>query len=284
MSSSFGKNISSVAPDDVSILTGSLLPISPIRNYDDAITSKQITFGVEMTNTAIYTTAGTVAETVPPATVWTGRYHSTCPSRFIPELARNMSWNDPFYTNDNDVIAVFDLNPATSCGRLLSWPGFCYIFVGGLIVLQILDFYDDYLFYSLFGYWLFLVIVWIPVGQCLLQLERYRIRRGYKHVAIARRGIYIDETSGVPPNNLILVRRTRIKYEEIEECYVTSFLATYCYADVVIRCKKGLCRNRRIHGNFDTHKLVDIVDAMIAASSATPNFVADNAVMGTIVE
>ena len=81
------------------------------------------------------------------------------------------------------------------------------------------------------------------------------------------------------------MRRTMIKYENMKECHVTSFLATYRYLDVVITFKRIWFMNRRIHGNFETQKFADIVNTMITASSSTtPNFLADNAVMGTIAE
>ena len=283
--STFSKSLPS--SNDVSILTESLLPIN--SNNDEAITPNQIAFGVDITNTSKEnnTTTGLVAVAETAVVIRSGMQHySTCPSRFIPEVARSMSWNDPFYINDNEVIAVFDLNPNMRCGRLLSWPGLCFNLIGGIIVLPILYTFSifDPISDPLFMYWLFSVWLWMPVGYCLLELERSRIRRGYKHVAIARRGIYIDETVGKPPNSIILMRRTVIKYEDMKECYITSFLATYSYFDVVIICKKGLFRNRHIHGNFETQKFVDIVNAMITASSSTQNFVDADAVMGTIVE
>ena len=75
-----------------------------------------------------------------------------------------MSWNDPFYINDNEVIAVFDLNPNMRCGRSLSWPGFCYILVGGLTVLLILDSSETPIYDPLLKFWLISVFLWIPVG------------------------------------------------------------------------------------------------------------------------
>ena len=254
-------NVSTVVPeDDVSILTESLLPIT---NYNDIVIPDQRATAVDAVDMI-----NDISSFDTPLAVQTVKYHSTCPPRFIPEVARNMSWNDPFYVNDNEVIAVFDLHPNMSCGRLLSWPGFCCIVFGGLLVLQlnsIIDISDD-LSNTLIWSWLIPVCVFIPMGRCLLRMERHRIRRGYKHLAIARRGIYVDECAGESPNNLILMRRTIIKYDGIKECYATSFLATYSYYDVAFKYKKGWFSHRRIHGHFETQKFVDIVNAMIAES------------------
>ena len=262
-------NVSTVVPDDdVSILTESLLPIT---NYNDTVIPDQRATADDAFDTTTNNNNNNnnnISSFETPLAVQTRKYHSTCPPRFIPEVARNMSWNDPFYVNDNEVIAVFDLHPNMSCGRLLSWPGFCYIAFGGFFIVQLsssIAMFDD-ISYTLTWSWFISVCVFMPMVQCLLRMERHRIRRGFKHVAIARRGIYVDECAGESPNNLILMRRTIIKYEGIKECYATSFLATFSYYDVAFKYKKGWFSHRRIHGNFETQKFVDIVNAMITES------------------
>ena len=264
MSSNGNNNVSSVEPDDMAILVERLLPNG---SDDDTAVPDQIATAVDPGKTN-----NTTVAVDSPRVVRAGTYHSTCPPRFIPEAARNMSWNDPFYVDDNEVIAVFDLNANMSCGRLLSWPGFFYVVFGGYLIFGLLSNFE--IFDSLITvYWL-VVILWIPVGQCLLQMERNRILNGYKHVAIARQGIYLDESIGEAPDNFIHVRRTMIKYEDIKVCYITSFLGTYSYYDVAFKYKKGCFRHRRIHGNFETQKFVDIVNAKIAESNTIPILVA----------
>ena len=137
-------NKTPVVLDDMSILTESLL-LTNSDNNDDIIIADEVDISADVANNSNHNNI------IP--NVRMGKYRSTCPPRFIPEVARNMTWNDPFYLNDHDVIAVFDMNANMSAGRLLSWPGICYFLLGIFVLWWS---YDD--FFTLFecicgSYW-----------------------------------------------------------------------------------------------------------------------------------
>jgi hypothetical protein len=63
--------------------------------------------------------------------IQTGRYKSKCHPRYIPEVAKDISWNDPFYENENDIIVAFDVNwrqPPFWLFCLLSFALLCMLY------------------------------------------------------------------------------------------------------------------------------------------------------------
>jgi hypothetical protein len=66
------------------------------------------------------------------------------------------------------------------------------------------------------------------------KLEMYILQHNLRHVAIAVNGIFIDES--VAPHSRGLIQRTIIRYEDIQDCYVSLF-ALESRRDVVVKLK-----------------------------------------------
>jgi hypothetical protein len=133
----------------------------------------------------------------------------------LPDAARNISWNDPFYENNPDIIAAFDVNSKKLLeiyvGRtLFAWFILIATFLLGLI-----------LSFAIKGGAACWGFFWMPIAVSIfvvgaVKKEIYMLER--RHVAVARRGVYLDETD--EPGSSHLARRTVLKFDSIVSCSV----------------------------------------------------------------
>jgi hypothetical protein len=117
-------------------------------------------------------------------------------------------WHDPFYENDDSVIAAFAFDHESLDRSLIyGWINiviFSLLFLGSLrihwvlaLILGVLDF----------------VVV---MEVCKMLTRQYWHRR--THIALATSGIYVDDVR--EPNSRVLMRRLVFKYEDYKHCYV----------------------------------------------------------------
>jgi hypothetical protein len=133
----------------------------------------------------------------------------------LPAAARNISWNDPFYENNPDIIAAFDVNSKKLreiyVGRkLIAW----FILIATILLGLILSF-------AIKGGAVCWVFFWSPIAVSIfvvgtVKKEIYMLER--RHVAVARCGVYLDETD--EPGSSHLARRTVLKFDSIVSCSV----------------------------------------------------------------
>jgi hypothetical protein len=196
--------------------------------------------------------------------ICTGRYKSKCHPRDIPDVAKDMSWNTPFYESEHDIIVAFDLDSRMIHEVvLLSVRGLVLFLVVWTIIGGISLSSSDYdLAYLVIGS-VIIIVLWL-YGRYSVRLERTLVQKNARHVACALSGIYMDESDVQYDKGHM--RRIIVKYEDIQECYVTSW-AFYSRYDIVVTSKSGWQNDQRIHGYFETQKFVDVVHAMMERSS-----------------
>ena len=229
--------------------------------------------------------------TVPLITEELILYRSKCDIDDIPDVARGMTWTDPFYDvndpnnstttkNNNDIIAAFDIDRTLydrSTFAIMKWffliPMFCVVPISAIIfifggMLNVLYSFSLYLIYGVF-----LLTIYCTV-DCQRHEKKARLKR--THIAISTRGIYIDEVDTPGSNNLM--SRTRIKYDEITKCQVISefnLIFRTMYYKVTVNTKFdfpikndkgdhiGFYPKHIIEGIPNQQKFVDIVEAMM---------------------
>lgn len=176
-------------------------------------------------------------------------YHSVCDPDEIPDVARAVTWYDPFYENDSNVIAAFDIDQS-KVKEYIEMSKLYYIWV---VIMGLA-------FYAFFG-WLATVVFGV---QLLLSINNTRLLHSHYrniHIAISRDGIYVDECDDT---NRTLMLRTIIKYENIHDVSIASysFMSNSRYYEVSIKNAEGKVTNV-LYGFFPVQKFVDIVNAMM---------------------
>jgi hypothetical protein len=169
-----------------------------------------------------------------PEIVLVGLIHATPETNDVEfnvtDAARSISWNDPFYANDPDIIAAFHFNSndlrEIYVGR--EWFGWFMLIVWILVGIFLS-------FATKIGWncwWFF----WLPVVMSIGSIadakkEIFMLER--RHVAVARSGVYLDETD--EPGSASLARRTIIKFESIVSCRIKEAGCARPLYSVVIR-------------------------------------------------
>jgi hypothetical protein len=136
----------------------------------------------------------------------------------LPDTAaRHITWNDSLYENNPDIIAAFDINldklREIYVGRgLLAWFLLIVLILFGLI-----------LSFAIKGGWTCWLFLWMPVAVSVFAIgatmkEIHML--GSRHVAVAHRGVYLDETD--EPGSSHLARRTVLKFDAIVSCSVSD--------------------------------------------------------------
>jgi hypothetical protein len=176
-------------------------------------------------------------------------YHSVCDPDEIPDVARAVSWYDPFYENDPNVIAAFDIDQS-KVKEYMEMSKLYYIWV---IIIGLA-------FCAFFG-WLAAVLFGV---HFLLSINNTRLLHSHyrnMHIAISRDGIYVDECDD---KNQTLMLRTIIKFENIHDISIASysFKNNSRYYEVSIKNVEGKVTHV-LYGFFAVQKFVDIVNAMI---------------------
>ena len=161
-------------------------------------------------------------------------YRSKCHIDDIPEMARGLTWNDPFYDSidqsdtSTDIIAAFDIDRTLfdrSTYDIFKWfilSPTCFLIFYILLRILIDGYYDDR---SDNGFVVLLYIMYCSGLSTLYflvdcQRRESRSRLHCTHIAISTRGIYIDQVES--PGSYNLMCRTRIKFDEIKKCQVIS--------------------------------------------------------------
>ena len=154
-------------------------------------------------------------------------YRSKCHIDDIPNVARGMTWNDPFYEGNNDpgecapdIIAAFDIDrtlfdqPTSEiCKNFILIPILSLCTLPIFIVFGLAE-----VFMWLYFIYCFIVLIMYVLVDSRRSEAKARISR--MHIAISPRGIYIDEADA--PGSFSIACRTTIKYDEIKKCQVKS--------------------------------------------------------------
>jgi hypothetical protein len=184
------------------------------------------------------------------------RFRTKCTHAVVPDIARNFTWNDPFYENDADVIAAFDLDylklDFDAKARVAVVGFFYFAFVVTCIFVISLE---------LVFAWFFLFPAGFYIASAAVAANKNVIRNQRLHVAIAPRGVYVDEAAN--PGSLRRVRREIIPFETITQCCVEDtgwFEPVY---GVAIQYKG---ERRIIRGMEEAQTLVDILEATLQRS------------------
>jgi hypothetical protein len=187
------------------------------------------------------------------------KYHSICNVDDIPTIARDVTWNDPFYQNDKNVIAAFDIDQNQVEQYLENTKKYYYM---------ILITFIGVMFYS----------VLIAIFICIFWLGHVNVRRSkcsrYRtvHIAITQNGIYVDECDRSSYPYQKLMQRTIIKYETIHKCYIQTYSFWFHpYYEIIFENTKNEMMNT-ILGFFEVQKFVDIMNVMIESSNRASMF------------
>jgi hypothetical protein len=174
---------------------------------------------------------------------------SICNSNDIPDVARGLSWNDSFYCNDSDVIAVFDFDHKKFDREImLSYFNLAVQFVVVAV----------FAFITFGALGVNLTVGFYVQSILIVNLQQYQRRR--THIAIARQGIYIDVVD--EPGSHTVMRRIIKTYDEIRKCRVeeTSLLGRVQYSVVLDAANNPAYTISDIL--LGPQKFVDIVNAM----------------------
>ena len=236
-------------------------------------------------------------------------YRSKCHIDDIPDVARGLTWLDPFYdVNDHDdnlqsgaseIIAVFDIDRTLydrSTFDIFKWVIFIPMYVAGILLVCVLELGIAQVFFIIFFIYCFVLLIFYVMVDWRRSEAKTRISR--MHIAIATRGIYIDEVDA--PGSFSLACRKNIKYNEIKKCEVKSafnyFYRTMHYwitinttYDREIKNEQGISvgftPSHTIAGIRNQQKFVDIVNAMIERHHTTyPTSSSSAVVESSVVE
>jgi hypothetical protein len=197
-------------------------------------------------------------------------FRSQCPPDDIPDVARDVTWSDSFYQNDTDVIAAFDINHTMLDKKSMSRQSTCYFIIIIATLLIFLRWTSTVSGTSIDDPALFILQVSIGISLvlvpflafCIFDERRQNYRRRRTHVAIAQRGIYLDQVD--EPGSRTLKSRTVASYDLIHECKVK--IEEGCckpkYEVVVYAVTNKSEPLFKVDGLVATQKFVDIVHAM----------------------
>lgn len=255
--------------------------------------------------TATYIAVGTTDDTIDSSTVPIVAeelmlYRSKCHVNDIPEVARGMTWNDPFYdaidqsTSTNpEIIAAFDINRTfydRSTYEIFKWFILIPMYSISLLPFCLMWGIASEFFYTYVIYGIFLSLFYVIVDT---QRHEKRLRINCTHIAISTNGVYIDEVESPGSHNIM--SRARIAYDEIKKCQVRSEY-NCCHRSmnykVIINTKDDREVNHEkgvsifipsyiIEGLRKQQKFVDIVNAMMERNV---HCVASSAVNVEVVE
>jgi hypothetical protein len=187
----------------------------------------------------------------------------------VPDAARTITWNDPFYENNPEIVAAFDID-SNKLGEIYEWRGLC----AWCLLLLLVGFFIPVTSTSGSAYWWFL---WVPVPGSIFVIvhaykEKYKVER--RHVAVARRGVYLDETD--EPGSSSLAKRTVLKFDSIASCRVhdMGYCAAAHYSVVIVtrNTNKPTTTSAKVVPEHNSHNVtgllngqafVDLVSAMM---------------------
>ena len=197
-------------------------------------------------------------------TLTDGLLHTTNhDSNELPEIARNLSWDDPFYesSNDrNDIIMAFDFDRQKYdqflLPRVLGAIGIVLFLTVALQNGEV-----DPGFFIIILQIAFWAIFWSLMSDLDQRSKQLRVKRA--HIDLTRHGIYFDEVYRPGGHNLMM--RKLITYKEIRKCEVKR--EEGCNAvnyRVEVQLKARFSSNVVIEDILRSQLFVDIVNAFAA--------------------
>jgi hypothetical protein len=133
-----------------------------------------------------------------------------------------VTWSDPFYENNKDVIAAFDMD-YDNVRRIFSARRNSFLAGAACCLLLSFVMYKTVFWFS--------ILLWITVVPLLgeaVDLNKSLHLMLRRHVAITRHGIYVDDADR--PHSLRLARRQVIALDTVSRCQVDEvgwFLPSY---------------------------------------------------------
>jgi hypothetical protein len=224
------------------------------RRIDEHVVVATAIHGNDIRNNNATTTSRTTTSDHPSSSSSSHRhdvvYRSLCDPDEIPDEARDVTWYDPFYKNDSNIIAAFDMDQR-KIEEYMEASKIYYVltFIFGLVT-------------SLFFGWITgsMTIFFLVVDFNKKRNIHYQYRTA--HLAIAHGGIYFDECDDT---NQTLMKRTIIKYENIHDVVTTGYSFVHNgskYFEVHIKNAEGKVTHL-FYGFFAVQKFVDILKSMM---------------------
>jgi TM2 domain-containing membrane protein YozV len=171
-----------------------------------------------------------------------------------------------------DIIAAFDVNSKKlgeiyELRELFAW--WCLLLLVGIFIPVLSTSGSAYIWF-----------LWVPVAGSIFVIvharkEKYMVER--RHVAVARRGVYVDETD--EPGSSSLAKRTVLRFDSIVSCGVQDTVCAPDSYSVVIMTRntdKPTTSDAKVVPEHISHNVtgllngqafVDLVSAMMEASS-----------------
>jgi hypothetical protein len=193
----------------------------------------------------------------------------------LSDAARRITWNDPFYENNPDIIAAFDINTeklrVTYVGQQSCASFLIALSLFNLFVFAVESGWSYGLFLWMIN--LFMSIAWLAGLQGKIDML------GRRHVAVARCGVYLDEAD--EPGGTTLAKRTILKFDSIASCRVHDAFEPTFYSVVIVarNANKSTTADEEVvpehivTGIMNGQAFVDLVSAMMerAKQNAGPS-------------
>lgn len=178
-----------------------------------------------------------------------------------PETSCDDDCKDPFYDDEEDVLAVFLLDQEILNRKSKLFYHYMALFsivvTCGIFVLYFVM--PPYIF-AFFVFYLG-VIMFVVFPILILDERSERYRRERTHIAITRQGVYVDETD--EPGSKILRHRTIHCFNEIRHCSVerTEPFGLIIFQVIV----KNMNRKTilKIDGMFGAHKFAETLNGLL---------------------
>jgi hypothetical protein len=181
----------------------------------------------------------------------------------VPDFARGIAWNDPFYESDQEVIAAFDFSSnkirEISVGRELFAR---FVMTTSILLGWILSVANE-------DGWICWFYLCGPIAgsiAAIAEAKKEIYMLGRRHVAIARCGIYLDETD--EPGFSSLAKRRVLKFDSIVSCRVHDTGCARPHYSVVI-----VTRNTDKPATADTSMLPKQISHTVTGLSNGQTFV-----------
>jgi len=171
-------------------------------------------------------------------------------------------WKDPFYDDDSDVIAIFLLDHEILDRKSQLFYHYMSLFAITVTSAVCLLYFalPNYMLAFFVLYLGAILLIVFPI--LILEERRERNRRERTHIALTKRGIYVDESDA--PGSKVLRQRTIYGFNEIRSCSVER---TEPFGLIIFQViAKNLKRKPilRIDGVLGAHKFVEMINNSLA--------------------
>jgi hypothetical protein len=185
-----------------------------------------------------------------------------------PEASDDADWKDPFYDEEEDVLAIFLLDHEILDRKSQLFYHYMALFsisvTCGVFILYFVMPPYIFAFFALYlGLILFIVF---PILICEEQRERHKRER--MHIAITSHGIYLDESD--EPGSKALRRRTVHRFNEIRKCSVerTEPFGLIIFQVILKNLKRKTIL--KIDGLLGAHKFAETVNELLVKGNEKP--------------